>query len=92
MPIIMLKVVCEVNNRYLRYFKIESQTFNMLENALQNIASDFAILHELWNIPSRVYRIVAYGRVTQLSNVMAVGNSTAQSIHPRCSIYFWCGT
>ena len=33
----------------------------MLENASQHIACDFDVSQELWNVPSRVYRIAACG-------------------------------
>ena len=52
MTITMLQTVSKLDNKWLRYSKIESINSNMLENASQHIACDFDVSQQLWNVPS----------------------------------------
>ena len=46
----------------MSYSTIGSNFFNMLENALQNIAFDFDASQELSNIPLLMYTMASFGR------------------------------
>ena len=60
-PIKMLKVVWNSNNKYLRYSKIGTKILSMLNFLSQHIACDFRTSQHKWNAPSQVNDIAACG-------------------------------